>query len=81
MFNKVFLTTVTSIFEGVYKQSVGIAGLHYIALGLGLSVISQINAHFVDAVYKHLCAKNDGVGKPEFRLRACLSALLCVCIH
>ncbi|KAI0773545.1 MFS polyamine transporter [Fomes fomentarius] len=63
-----FLTTVTSIFEGVYKQSVGIAGLHYIALGLGLSVISQINAHFIDVVYKYLCAKNDGVGKPEFRL-------------
>lgn len=38
--------------------------------GIGLSVAAQINARALDKVYKHLKAKNGGVGKPEFRLRA-----------
>ncbi|KAI0686161.1 MFS polyamine transporter [Earliella scabrosa] len=63
-----FLTTLPAIFEGVYQQSVGIAGLHYIALGLGMSGISQINAYVLDGSYKYLCKKNGGVGKPEYRL-------------
>lgn len=58
-----------SIFEGVYQQSVGIAGLHYIALGIGLSGASQLNARTLDKVYVYLRNKNGGVGKPEFRLR------------
>lgn len=60
-----------SIFEGVYNEPVGIAGLHYIALGVGLSGASQINARTLDKVYVHLKNKNGGVGKPEFRLRTC----------
>jgi len=39
-----FLTTMPSIFEGVYHEMPGIAGLHYLALGVGLSGTSQINA-------------------------------------
>ena len=65
-----FLTTITGIFRGVYHETVGIAGLHYIALGLGLTGVSQINAQLIDRLYKYLSAKNGGVGKPEFRLRA-----------
>lgn len=63
-----------SIFEGVYGQPVGIAGLHYIALGVGLSGASQLNARTLDKVYVHLKNKNGGVGKPEFRLRLLLSS-------
>ncbi|KAH9853266.1 MFS polyamine transporter [Lenzites betulinus] len=64
----IFLTTIPSIFEGVYKEPVGIAGLHYLALGIGSVLMSQVNARFLDASYKRLCARNGGVGKPEFRL-------------
>jgi len=32
------LTTIPLIFDEVYHQSVGIAGLHYIALGIGLTL-------------------------------------------
>ncbi|KAI0751877.1 MFS polyamine transporter [Daedaleopsis nitida] len=64
----IFLTTLTSIFERVYQQPVGIAGLHYIALGLGLSGMSQVNARLLDVIYKRLSERNGGVGKPEFRL-------------
>lgn len=66
----VFLTTIPSIFEGVYQEPVGTAGLHYIALGIGSTVMAQLCGQFLDMSYKHLCARNGGVGKPEFRLRA-----------
>ena len=62
-----------SIFQGIYGESVGIAGLNYIALGLGLSGASQINARTMDKVYVMLKKRNGGVGRPEFRLRECRS--------
>lgn len=64
-----FLTTIPSIFEGVYHQRVGIAGLHYIALGVGLTGASQINARYMDVIYRHFTEKNGGKGRPEYRLR------------
>ncbi|KAA1478671.1 MFS polyamine transporter [Dentipellis sp. KUC8613] len=63
-----FITTLPGIFEGVYHERVGIAGLHYLALGVGLTGASQANARLLDRIYKHLKEKNGGVGKPEFRL-------------
>lgn len=65
----VFLTTMPAIFASVYHERVGVAGLHYIALGVGLSVASQVNARFMDRIYIHFKNKNGGVGEPEFRLR------------
>lgn len=52
-----------------YHQSIGIAGLHYISFGIGLSVAAQVNSRMLDKLYKSLSARNGGVGKPEFRLR------------
>ena len=68
----VLLTTIPSIFQGLYQQPAGIAGLHYIALGIGMTAASQLNARTMDRVYVHLMNKNGGVGKPEFRLRSLL---------
>lgn len=65
----VFLVTVTAIFAGVYHQSVGIAGLHVLAPGLGLVAGTIVMMGMSDRVYKHFKAKNGGVGKPEYRLR------------
>ena len=65
----VFLTTIPSIFEGTYGEPVGIAGLNYFALGVGLTGASQINARMLDRIYKYFADKNGGVGKPEYRLR------------
>ncbi|PPQ70367.1 hypothetical protein CVT24_013142 [Panaeolus cyanescens] len=63
-----FLTTIPAIYGGVYREDVGIAGLHYISLGLGLTFAAQVNARALDALYKYYKKKNDGVGEPEFRL-------------
>ncbi|TBU32694.1 MFS polyamine transporter [Dichomitus squalens] len=63
-----FLTTIDSIFEGIYHQPVGIAGLHYLALGIGLSGASQINARLMDRIYVYYTKKNGSGGKPEYRL-------------
>ena len=65
----VFLTTIPSIFEGVYGEPVGIAGLNYFALGVGLTGASQLNARMLDRIYKYFKEKNGGVGRPEYRLR------------
>ncbi|TDL17023.1 MFS polyamine transporter [Rickenella mellea] len=64
------LTTLPAIFQSpeTYGFRPGIAGLHYIALGVGLTGASQANARLLDKVYVYLTAKNGGVGKPEFRL-------------
>ncbi|KAF8994689.1 MFS polyamine transporter [Cyathus striatus] len=67
-----FLTTIPTIFSEIYHENPGIAGLHYIALGLGLSAASQINARFMDRIYMYFKNKNEGVGEPEFRLPSML---------
>ncbi|KAG7095020.1 hypothetical protein E1B28_005814 [Marasmius oreades] len=63
-----FLTTLPRIFEGVYKQPAGIAGINYVALGIGLTAASQINARYMDRIYIKLKNKSGGIGKPEFRV-------------
>ena len=61
-------TTFSGLFEDVYHQSVGVASLNYLALGLGLVLGGQIYTHLCDRIYRRLKAKNNGVGKPEFRV-------------
>ncbi|KAG6910339.1 hypothetical protein DXG01_011407 [Tephrocybe rancida] len=63
-----FLTNMPTIFEGTYGEKTSIAGLHYIALGLGLTLASQVNARYMDRIYLYYKKKNNGVGEPEFRL-------------
>ncbi|KAJ7278789.1 major facilitator superfamily domain-containing protein [Mycena rebaudengoi] len=63
-----FLTSMPLMFQGTYGEDVGISGLHYLALGVGLTGASQINAPFMDRMYKYFIKKNGGVGEPEYRL-------------
>ncbi|KAI0084550.1 MFS polyamine transporter [Irpex rosettiformis] len=73
-----FLTTIPSIFEGVYRERVGIAGLHYIALGVGLTGASQINARIMDKIYVYFTQKNGGKGRPEYRLPSMFPGTICL---
>lgn len=63
----IFLTTLPAIFRGVYRERPGIAGLNYIALGIGITGASQTLAIVTDKLYARLKQKY-GTGKPEFRL-------------
>ena len=68
-FSSVFLTTMPAIFSDIYHEEPGIAGLHYIALGVGLSIGSVVIILLLDSIYIHFKNKNSGLGEPEFRLR------------
>ena len=76
LYISVYITTIPSIFQDVYHDRIGIAGLHYLAFGVGLTGGSQINAMFIDRVYMWLKSRNGGVGKPEFRLRTYQCSIL-----
>lgn len=58
-----------AIFSNVYGESAGIGGLNYLALGIGVTLTSQLNARYMDRIYIHFRDKNNGVGEPEFRVR------------
>lgn len=63
------LTTITLIFERAYHERTSIAGLHFIALGIGITICSQLNGRYTDRLYVHLKeTRGGGVGEPEFRL-------------
>lgn len=62
------LLTVSSTFTEIYGWDIAKAGLGYIALGLGITTVSQLNGFAMDKVYKYLSDKNGGKGKPEYRL-------------
>lgn len=49
-----------------FKQSK--AGLMYIALGIGITAMSQMQGRLMDRVYGFYTRKNGGVTKPEYRL-------------
>ena len=55
----------------VYREDIGISGLNYIALGIGLILASCLNARFMDKIYIHFKNKNNDVGEPEYRLCKC----------
>ncbi|KAJ5490478.1 Major facilitator superfamily domain general substrate transporter [Penicillium expansum] len=51
-----------------YHMNVSTGSLNYIAPCIGYAIGAQICAFLTDRVYRYQVAKNNGVGKPEFRL-------------
>lgn len=51
-----------------YGESTGIGGLNYISLGLGSLLGTYICVFLNDRTYRHLKARNNDVGRPEYRL-------------
>lgn len=62
------LSTFPGLWENEYHESVGIGGLNYISLGVGFFIGTQVCAPLQDKIYCSLKKKNNGVGKPEFRV-------------
>lgn len=62
------LSTFPTLWSVSYRESIGIGGVNYIALGVGFFLGSQICAPLQDRIYKRLKARGGGIGKPEFRV-------------
>jgi hypothetical protein len=62
------LSTFPTLFSNVYHQSTGTGSLNYIAMGVGFFLSVQISAPINDRIYRRLKAKNNNVGRPEFRV-------------
>lgn len=63
------LSTFPKLWETRYHESLQIAGLNYISLGMGLWLGSQLCAPLQDRIYAYL-KRREGVtiGRPEFRV-------------
>jgi hypothetical protein len=61
-----------------YGESSGIGSLNFISMGLGFFLGTQITAPLNDAIYRRLKKRNNGVGKPEFRVPMMIPASLLV---
>lgn len=72
------LSTFPGLWEGVYNESVGMGGLNYISLGVGFFLGTQLCAPAQDRIYRELKARNNGVGKPEFRVPLMIPGALLV---
>jgi MFS family permease len=64
------LSSFPLLFSKRYGQAEGRASLNYIALAVGFFLGAQVSAPMMDLVYRKLKARNNGVGKPEFRIPA-----------
>ncbi|KAH7390795.1 MFS multidrug transporter-like protein [Phaeosphaeria sp. MPI-PUGE-AT-0046c] len=70
------LSTFPMLWSDRYGQSVGIGSLNFISMGLGFFLGTQITAPLNDALYRRFKKKNNGVGKPEFRVPLMIPASL-----
>ncbi|OAL57136.1 MFS general substrate transporter [Pyrenochaeta sp. DS3sAY3a] len=72
------LSTFPMLWSQRYGMSVGIGSLNFISMGLGFFVGTQITAPLNDVLYRRLKKRNNGVGKPEFRVPIMVPASLFV---
>ncbi|EEB90265.1 hypothetical protein MPER_11548, partial [Moniliophthora perniciosa FA553] len=52
------LTSIPGLYTSIYRESIGIAGLHYLALGLGLYAGAQIANYLLDRIHARLKARH-----------------------
>ena len=62
------LSTFAFTWTEEYREGVGVAGLNYISIGIGLFLGCQVCAPLNDRIYRLLMKRNNGEGKPEFRI-------------
>lgn len=62
------LTTYPTLWTEEYHERPSIAGLNYIASGIGLIFGSQASGIFIDKTFRYLKRRNNGKMAPEFRV-------------
>ncbi|KAJ7675614.1 MFS polyamine transporter [Mycena polygramma] len=63
-----FLTSMPLMFQHTYGETLGVSGLNYIALGLGLISAAIFSAYTMDRFFRYYKENYGGVVEPEFRL-------------
>lgn len=53
-----------------YGESIGIGSLNYLSFAIGLILGVNVAGHLNDYIYRKLRDRNNGVGRPEFRVPA-----------
>ncbi|KAK9378747.1 major facilitator superfamily domain-containing protein [Kockiozyma suomiensis] len=78
----VFFTTLTDVLTMQYGWSIEMAGLAYLSVGFGTFTSVMVVGSTNDRMVQYLTKKNDGVRKPEMRLRPMIvgSILLPACM-
>jgi len=72
------LSTFPLLWTERYRMSVGVGSLNFLSMGIGLFLGTQITAPINDLLYRRLKKKNNGVGRPEFRVPLMVPASLLV---
>ena len=62
------LSTYPMLWTEHYHESIGIGGLNYLSLALGLMLGIQVCGPLIDRIYQRLKHKNKGVGRAEIRI-------------
>lgn len=65
-----FLFIYPRMWRDQYDQSVRISSLNYISAAIGYIVGVNIAGHLTDRIYANLKARNNDIGKPEYRIPA-----------
>ncbi|GJJ13599.1 hypothetical protein Clacol_007855 [Clathrus columnatus] len=61
-------TTFPALYTDVYHFSLGVSGLAYIGLGVGLIIATLFGVKISNTIYNKLADRNGGVGTPEMRI-------------
>ncbi|KAE9366825.1 MFS multidrug transporter [Stipitochalara longipes BDJ] len=62
------LSTFASLWTAQYNQSETVSGLHYVAIGIGSTVATQVGGPLTDRIWAYLKTKSHGKVAPEYRV-------------
>ncbi|KAI9666271.1 MAG: hypothetical protein M1821_004206 [Bathelium mastoideum] len=64
----IFYADFVNLWTNQYHESVQIAGLNYISIAISSGIATAIYTLTIDRIYRAMTRRNDGKGKPEFRI-------------
>jgi len=64
----IFYADFVTVYTERYRQSVQIAGLHYVSIAVASTIATYLYAISLDRIYKHMSHRNGRTGRPEFRI-------------
>ncbi len=70
------LATFSTLLQKNYHESETTSSLHYIAIALGSTIGSQATGPFIDRVWAHYKANNNGATSPEYRVPCMIPGII-----